>query len=292
MRHGKLYLTTAILSCYFIFLFFLLRTETIGQYINPKLSFLTVLALLLIGAMLFHNFTRLAASSRSEAEHRDHGHCQCHSHSHSERLGFSVYLLFLPIVLAVVVGPQALSYEPDRLNFAAVLPQPGEISPGTTGANNYSIANGQSWPESSPSGAAPAIGDAQEYTQMDIGNIIFDTLKAPQRKLTSSEIYLIGRVARPAQLKIDEIVLYRMVISCCAADGLPIGVLVKLAKPAEFRDNDWVGVRGRVQLIPFEKRLETIEPVANMVTPEEIYAHFTATEAFKIDPPRNEYLYP
>ncbi len=289
MSHGKRYLTTAILSCYFIFLFFLLRTGTIGQYINPKLSFLTVLTLIIMGAMLFFNFIRIAARPRREAEHHCHG--QCHCHAHSERLGFGVYLLFLPVILAVMVGPQALSYEPDRLRPEEEALQSQTLSQ-ENGTSNYSLSAGQSWPSSPPSGRAPAIGEAQEYTQLDIGNIIFDTVKAPKQKLTNSLIYLVGRVARPPQLKNDEIVLYRMVISCCAADGLPIGVLVKLDQPVEFRDNEWVGVRGSVRLLPFEKRLETVEPVVNMVTPEEIYAYFSASEVFKVDPPRQEYLYP
>lgn len=131
----------------------------------------------------------------------------------------------------------------------------------------------------------------KEYTLLEIGDILFDTPKAPKQKLQSSKIFLKGKVLKSPLLKNDEIVVYRMIIACCAADGLPLGILVKLPKKTQFYNDDWVGVEGTLQLLPFNEKLKTIEPVVNMVPPEKVYPYFTATKAYKIKTPPDEYLY-
>jgi uncharacterized membrane protein YcgQ (UPF0703/DUF1980 family) len=137
----------------------------------------------------------------------------------------------------------------------------------------------------------PAPVNFKEYTQLEIGDILFDTLKAPKQKLLKSKIFFRGKVMRSALIKNNEAVVYRMVVTCCAADMLPLGILVKLPDQMRFRNGDWVGVEGTLQLLPFNEKLKTLEPVANMVPPEKIFPYFTATKAYKVNPPRDEYIY-
>ena len=137
----------------------------------------------------------------------------------------------------------------------------------------------------------PLPVDFQEYTQLDIGDILYDGSKAPLQGLLNSKILIKGKVLQSSQLNSDEIVVYRMIITCCAADALPSGILVKLPKKTQFHDEDWVGVEGTIQLLPFSKNLKTIEPVANMVLQGKVYPYFTATKAYKIGTPESEYLY-
>ncbi len=131
----------------------------------------------------------------------------------------------------------------------------------------------------------------KEYTQLEIGDTLFDTPKAPKQKLLSAKIFLKGRVLKSPLLKNDEIVLYRMVITCCAADGIPLGILVKLPPNIQFRNGDWVGAEGTLQLLPFNPKLQTIEPLVNMVPPEKTAPYFTAAKAYKVRAPKDQYLY-
>lgn len=82
-----------------------------------------------------------------------------------------------------------------------------------------------------------------------------------------------------------------MIITCCTADALPLGILVKLPEKIQFHDEDWVGGEGTLQLLPFNDKLKTIDPVANMVPPEKVFPYFTATKVYKINAPKDEYIY-
>ncbi|HBF38457.1 MAG TPA: hypothetical protein DDW50_14205 [Firmicutes bacterium] len=137
----------------------------------------------------------------------------------------------------------------------------------------------------------PSANNYQEYTQLDIGDILSDGSKAPLQALLNSKILLKGRVLKSPLLKNDEVVVYRMIITCCAADALASGVLVKLPERNQFHDQDWVEVEGTLQLQPFDENLKTIEPLAGMVPQGNVYPYFTAAKAYKISAPSAKYLY-
>jgi Predicted membrane protein len=112
------------------------------------------------------------------------------------------------------------------------------------------------------------------------------------QKLTQSQVFLRGKVILSPLLPKDEIIIYRMVITCCAADGMPLGIVVKLPGKADFKPEEWVGAEGTIQLLPFNEKLKSIDPVVAMVPPQKIYPYFTATMAYQVQPPKDEYLYP
>jgi putative membrane protein len=322
MKNFKQHFTTIVLCCYALFLFFLLSTGAISKFINPKLSFLSVTALLIICAMIFSNFTKAFRKSVHSST------CHCYHHE-KEKVEISSYLLFLPIVLSVMITPGTLGYQPDNnpnftnttivkntniptttsINKNGVIiiryknqnqfansttnntyNNPSNIAnPNTNGVNNNQSQNTADV-QDMVSQFVPA--GYEEYTQLNIGDTIFDTLKAPKQKLTQAKIFLRGKVLKSANLKKNEIVLYRVVISCCAADGIPLGVLVQLPQNEKFTPDEWVGVEGTIQLLPFNNQLKDIDPIAAMVTPEKIFPYFIATKAYRVQPPRDEYLFP
>ena len=146
---------------------------------------------------------------------------------------------------------------------------------------------------SSEAGAVtrPIPDHYQEYTQLDIGDILYDGSKAPLQELLTSKIFLQGKVLKSPLIKNDEVVIYRMIITCCAADALPSGILVKLPEKTQFHDQDWIGVEGTLQLLSFNEKLKSIEPLAGMVPQGNVYPYFTASKAYKISTPSSEYLY-
>jgi len=134
-------------------------------------------------------------------------------------------------------------------------------------------------------------GAYKEYTQLEIGDILFDTPKAPKQKLLNSKIFLKGKVLISPLLKKDEVVIYRMVITCCAADALPLGILAKLPEKMELYNEEWFGVEGTIQLRPYNESIKAIEPLANMVPPEKVFPYFMAAKAYKVNTPKDEYIY-
>jgi uncharacterized protein len=110
---NKLYLTIVFIG-YIVLLSFLLITGNIRNYINPMLSFLTVLTLFILMAMLVNNLRN------TNVKHLDHSpDCHCH-HEQFEKTSL---LLLLPLLLPIVVPPQALSYQASIPNLLDKLPQ-------------------------------------------------------------------------------------------------------------------------------------------------------------------------
>lgn len=314
MKNFRRQFITIILSCYAIFLFYLLSSGSLKKFINPKLSFLSVAALLIICAMLFSNLTK----NHGRSTHSSTYHC---CHHEEKKLGTSSLLLFLPILLSLMIPPATLSYQIDQnTNFkntsivqsnditTSVINKNGVIvikykNPNqfNINLNNISNQNPASGNNQNPANQNEKAQDIsaqfvpagyEEYTQLNIGDTIFDTLKEPKQKLTHTKIFLRGKIINSPLLKNDEIILYRMVITCCVADGMPLGIVVKLPGKLDFQPNEWVGVEGTIQLLPFNEKLKSIDPIVAMVPPEKIYPYFAATKAYQVQPPRDEYLYP
>ncbi|HEX2954657.1 MAG TPA: hypothetical protein VHR47_11835 [Bacillota bacterium] len=142
--------------------------------------------------------------------------------------------------------------------------------------------------------ATPNISAAKdwvEYNQIQIFEAGFYAEQAPKERLLRSNIRIIGKVAKTTLLHPDEIVLYRNVIDSCADGALPLGVLVKLPGKVSFKEEEWVGVEGRVTLLPFEQRLRSIKPIINMAPQGQRYPCLAATTAYRVAAPDSEYLY-
>jgi uncharacterized repeat protein (TIGR03943 family) len=293
MKKVKVNFITVVLSCYILYLSVLIRTGQIKLFINPRLSSLTILAILILAVMLIYNLkTAFSSADTHEHSHEHSDGCEC-CHGHTDKTKPGNYLLLLPILLSLFIPPQNMNSNLQSNSR----PKPGDnlsdSAPPNSG-NTYMITDSAANREQIQTLATkqPETPEIPEYTQLMIGNIIFDASKAPKEKMLKSKIRLIGEVFQGNLLKPDEIVLYRVVIVCCAADGVAAGVLVKLPDKTDFRNGEWVEVEGTIALKPFPKRLAVMDVLTAMVTPEKQFAYFTATKAYRIDPPNNKYLYP
>jgi uncharacterized membrane protein YraQ (UPF0718 family) len=118
----NLYLTIVLLG-YGLWLALLLKSATLKLYINPRLSFLTCLTLLVLGAMLLNILYQSPAQSAGAAHKHEHNCeyiCTCGQHG---RLEFTSLLLLLPLLVAVLFPPRALSYQADGATLTALLPK-------------------------------------------------------------------------------------------------------------------------------------------------------------------------
>jgi putative membrane protein len=280
MKNFKNHFISIVLGSYIIFLLYLLTTGAIRKYINPRLSFLSVMALIILAAMLLFNFRKMNRRKPAHTAHdnydtHDGVHCTC-EHHHEEIFTKSSLILLLPMLLTLLIAPQTLSYQP--ANHTGANTQTNMIDDQAASSNQFNQGN-----------PAP---EYTEYNQLDIGDVVFGSDKTAKDKLVTTKVFLQGAVFRPKELKTDEAVLYRMVITCCAADGLPLGVLVKLPKNSRVKDGDWIGVEGTIQLLQYHYQFNNIEPLMNMVSLDKIYPYFTATRAYRTKMPADPYIFP
>lgn len=273
MKSLKLWFISLVLSGYIVFLIYLLSTGTISKYINPRLSFLSVIALGMLAGMLFFSLRK-----QRERNAHAHHHCNCHHHQ-MENFRNSSLILLLPILLAFTVAPRILSYQ--TVNTGGLTQQSGINQPQpVSGTGKLSPENG----------TAPV--SFTEYTQSNIGNLIFSNDASDLQKLVNTKIFLKGMVFHSDKLKPNEIIVYRVLITCCTADGMSLGILVKLPDKMDFPDDAWVGVEGDIQLLPITDELQNIELIANLAPLGGKYPYFTAKNAYVVPMPAEPYLYP
>jgi hypothetical protein len=135
-------------------------------------------------------------------------------------------------------------------------------------------------------------GEYTEYTQSQIGNIVYENDPSTIQKLITTKILLRGMLLHWDKLKANEVVIYRFMITCCTADGMPLGILVKLPPGMNFKERDWIQVEGTIELRPFTDDIKNIEPVAMTVPLSKQYPYFIATKAYKIQIPEEPYIFP
>jgi uncharacterized repeat protein (TIGR03943 family) len=86
-----------------------------------------------------------------------------------------------------------------------------------------------------------------------------------------------GMVYRDEKLPDKHLVVFRFLMVCCAADALPLSVLVETDNPEEFEQDWWVRVEGTLSL----------KSMGDLVSP-----HIKADRISLVAPPGNKYLYP
>jgi uncharacterized membrane protein YraQ (UPF0718 family) len=104
MINLKKHYITLVLAGYSIWFGFLLTTDTLKSYINPRLSFLSVLTLVILVVMLL-NTLRKSDHHCPELAHD----CECGHHR--QKFERSNLLLLLPLLLPLLVPPRALNYQ-------------------------------------------------------------------------------------------------------------------------------------------------------------------------------------
>ncbi len=104
-----------------------------------------------------------------------------------------------------------------------------------------------------------------------------DILKECHENLDSfinKEIYTIGYVHRPSDIKNDEIVIARdMLIN--KNEAQIVGFLAKCNYASDYEDNIWVEVRGRISKGEYHGEIPIIEikSIKKITTPEDIFVY-------------------
>lgn len=108
--------------------------------------------------------------------------------------------------------------------------------------------------------ATGASGEPRVLTLMDVQQMA--------REIAGTRIVTEGMVYHDAKLPPGHLVLFRFSVTCCAADAVPVGALVKCDEPARYKQDDWVRVTGELQVTKLEGQegallvAEKVDPIA------------------------------
>ncbi len=226
-----------------LFLYSRFLSGKLFYYINERFLWLIIFASI--------GFILVGLSYRYRPGHTHHGH---KGHDHANFSWFGLLLVLVPIALGLV-------FPPKPLGAAAMVNRDVSV-------------------ESLTSAAAPDSNQILAKPKAD-KNVLdwlveFRTARDPAL-FEAEEARVIGFVFRDERFAADEFMVARFVLSCCAADASPLGLVVRWPDASTLAEDEWVEVKGRFIAGQFVGEPMPIL-VAESVTPAEI--------------PERPYLYP
>jgi putative membrane protein len=287
-----------ILFGFSIYLIKLFGTGEIKRLVAPHIQ---VLLAVTLGVLLILTFYALATLYRRESHDcwaHDHNHD--HDHDHDSRPRLSWLLLSAPVVVGLSFPTQSLGADL-LANTAIKPPQPvyqkraeqaaqpatqQGVIPGVNlngmTADAPKEANTSKLPPEQAAAPDPALRPEDRVDLTQIPKEQIDPQYLPPKPVPGSEVSLvdlysniliapeyyfnqryryIGFVYHPPGWPTDRFILVRYMISCCAADGIPLGVTVESKDASKYPDNTWLEIDGTLttRRIP---ELDKIPPVS------------------------------
>jgi putative membrane protein len=197
---------------------FLLSRGTIYNYLHPKMLPFA------FGAMVMFSILALERLLKLHTAHRDR----------QLRLGYLIFMA--PLLLSLTAGTQALG-------ASALSTRLLNTGTASTGQGKLQIQRN-----------TRTVAQILEQTGHDdllifdssvFAELFFDMAAEPQ-KYVGRLVEVTGFVHRAANLQNDQVFITRLLITCCAADSDPLGIMASGAALASLADNRWVTVRGRL----------------------------------------------
>jgi putative membrane protein len=233
-----------------LFLYSRIYNGTLFYYISERFAWLTLLAA--IGFIIVGASYRYRAAQADPHEH-DHPHDHA-GHQHGNLSWGGLLLVALPVILGLVVPPKPL---------------------GAAAMSNREISVGSVSSATAPKTSQLISRPASEKNVLDW--LIDFRLSQDPAAFASQEAKVIGFVYRDERFGGNQFMVSRFVVSCCAADAAPLGLVVHWPKTTALTSDQWVEVSGRFQAGEFDGEPMPIL-IADNVAPTEI--------------PDQPYLYP
>lgn len=161
------------------------------------------------------------------------------------------------------------------------------------GAAEPSVTGEPSIADASPIAGAPVTADtanpamSEQKMQNSGAGIVMDSdtfaswlteLYTKPDAWVGKKITATGSVWKDGELfEKDEFALARMMMTCCAADMQPVGVLAQWNDVPTLTDGEWIEVTGTLSKKPYKNSFDPLIIVETIK---------------KVDPPQQEYIYP
>lgn len=239
-----------------LFLYSRIYNGTLLYYISERFAWLTLFAaigFIIVGAS--YRYRRAQADPYEHAHEAEPEHHHDHAgHSHGSLSWGGLLLVALPVILGLAVPPKPL---------------------GAAAMSNREIGV-----DSVTSATAPKTNQliSRPATEKNVLDWLIDfRLSRDPAAFADQTAKVVGFIYRDERFGTEEFMVSRFVISCCAADAAPLGLVVKWPETSKLSNDQWVEVSGSFQPGKFDGEQMPIL-VADKVT--------------LTDVPAQPYLYP
>jgi uncharacterized repeat protein (TIGR03943 family) len=235
---------TLLLFALLLFLGMKVLTNQLTWYINARFVTIAEIGILFLAILVFRLVMELRHSRHDH--HHDHEHDQEHAVS-----PVNLMIMLIPLLIGILIPARPL----------------GASSISTKG---FTISSAL---------ISAQVVSHQFETESEQRNILdwvtlFD-VEDDLQPLMGQQASVVGFVYQDERLPKGQFFVSRIVISCCAADGFPVGMIVDWPEAALLKQDTWVRVSGPLDKTHFDKqpqaipfiRAKTVEVVAQPAYP-------------------------
>jgi putative membrane protein len=236
----------------FLFLMSKVMNNQLLWYINERFAFLTIIGiafLAILAQSLFTEVQRMRKQQNAEEPDGDHHHHG--DHDHAPAAG-NLWIMLIPLLIGVLIPAKPL-------DAAAV------SAKGITTSSAL---------VSSQSSSQLFETDSEQRNVLDWIQIFY--FEEDLNPFIGQQASVVGFVYRDASLPQGQFLVSRFILSCCAADGYAVGMVVESPEAGSYKDDTWIKVSGPVDVVSFNGsrspliHAESIEVVSQ---PEQPYLY-------------------
>jgi uncharacterized repeat protein (TIGR03943 family) len=239
-------LQALLLLALFLFLMGKVINNQLAWYINLRFVLLTEVGIVFLAILAQRLFTEVRQlRQRDSDEELDHGH----DHSPAS---VNLWIMLIPLLIGVLVPAKPL--DASAVSAKGLSTSSGLISADSTGRLLET--------------------ESEQRNILDWVKLFY--FEKDLNPFIGQQASVIGFVYHDEALAAGQFVVSRFIISCCAADGYAVGMVVEPPQGVTFEQDTWVQVKGTVEVLDYNGtpspliRAETVEVVAQ---PEQPYLY-------------------
>ncbi len=244
----------AILLAWALWMLRLLASGEVLLYLHPRMKIFVWFAVL--------GFLVLSATTAWSAL-RGRGR-------RAPRAGYAVFLV--PLVLAIAGGPRALGADAADTRLMRISSPAAPLTPSGPSAGRTL--------ESILASTAPG---SVLFFEDDFHSAMAADMAATPDRYEGRRLSLVGFAHRVPGLPADQVFLTRLLITCCAADAEPVGVLASWPSAAELKGGEWMRVTGVAKRTAYRNPYTGKDSSISMILVDEVVPG---------EKPASPYLYP
>lgn len=239
------FIKTLILFGYLMFLTWLIGTNDIRLYINPRYLQLTQMTVLILCVLVIVQALQIIYLKKE-------------NHCHHPSLTLKRWLGYMPFLVSLFL---AIYLPSSTLNAKLV---------GTKGFNTGVIAVSEQ--ELADFAVTMQQMPMIEVTEQNYTNVI-SALRLYPEKYVGKQITITGFVYKDLSFPSSNLALVRYVTFCCSADAVPSGILCQVDDEQNYPIGTWLIVRGTLELSEHQKKIvpsisaERVTPIEEPLQP-------------------------
>jgi uncharacterized repeat protein (TIGR03943 family) len=236
----------------FLFLIGKVINNQLLWYINQRFVILTLIGIVFLAILVQHLYTEVKLMrEHQKEEEQEHEHHHDHDHEQAPS-SINLWIMLIPLLIGVLIPAKPL--DSSAVSAKGITTSSGLIS--------------------SQSSSQLFETESEQRNVLDWIKLFF--FEKDLDPFIGQQASVVGFVYHDQSLPQGQFLVSRFVLSCCAADGYAVGMIVESPQADSFENDTWIKVSGPVDVVSYNGspspliRAETIEVVPQ---PEQPYLY-------------------